>query len=175
MPLTLRKSILTLSIVLVGSMSALGGPNKNARILVDYNADTREPDTACIDNGMQKTVHMAVHIDNAADLTGFMMHVVFDSAALKFEDAQAAEPGGIAKPFLETKGGIPDPFMVKASSAQAVDIASGVKSVKGAAVSGSGLLAYLTFSRTGRQDRPDTDCTCGYAGENGTASCTERG
>ncbi len=124
--------------------SVLGGQNKNARIVVDQNSAIRGVDTLCRCGGDHKTVRVDVMIEDAAELTGFMIQVAFDSSALTFEKAEAAAPGG-EKPFLETGGGIPGPFFVKPVRADALDIASGVKAAKGAAVSGNGLLAALTF------------------------------
>jgi hypothetical protein len=147
-----RTIVPALCMVLSCILSVLGGPNQNARIFVDQNSDTKQLDTLCICNGNNKTINVAVIVEDAAELTGFMIHVVFDSAALKFEKAEAAAPGLGVKPFLETNGGIPGPFFVKAISAEALDIVSGVKAVKSAAVSGNGLLANLKF--TCKSDKP---------------------
>lgn len=147
----IRTIIATMCITLTGIFSVLGGQNKNARIIVNPNTDTRQADTSNIYNCGNQIVKIVVSIENAVDLTGYMLHVEFDSTSLKFEKAETVTPDSQAKPFLEKNGGIPGPFFVKAISAQALDIAYGVKAVKGSAVSGNGPLAFLTFTCKGNK------------------------
>jgi hypothetical protein len=126
--------------------SVSGGLNKNARIIVDPSTNTIQVDSSYIGNNDKQIVKVVVTIENAVDLTGYMLHVEFDSTSLTFEKAETVTPDSQAKPFLEKNGGIPGPFFVKVISAQAIDIAYGVKADKGSAVSGNGPLAFLTFT-----------------------------
>jgi hypothetical protein len=139
-----RNTIMVLIAMLFCVLSAGAGPNKDARIVVDQNADTKAVDSACAAQG---AVHVTVSIEAAVSVTGFMMRVSFDSTVLKFDKAELVAPGSDAKPFLQTRGGVPGPALVKAIDGSTVDIADGVKSAEGVAVSGNGLLVYLTFTR----------------------------
>jgi hypothetical protein len=145
-----RNSAAVLSLMLICALSAAGGPNKGAKIVIDQNAATAEMDSVC---AISSTVYTAVLVKNVASMTGFMVRIAFDSTVLKFDKAELVVPGSGMKPILETNGGIPGPFLVKAVDAGTVDVAAGVKSADGVAVSGSGLLVYLTFTRLN-----DTEC-----------------
>lgn len=140
----IRTIIAAMCMALSCIFSVFGGLNKNARIIVEPN--TKQVDTSYICNGGNQIVKVVVTIEDAVDLTGYMLHVEFDSTSLKFEKAQTVTPDSQAKPFLEKNGGIPGPFFVKETNAQGLDIAYGVKAVKGSAVSGNGPLVFLTFT-----------------------------
>jgi len=130
--------------VLLSALSAGAGPNKDAKIVVDQNAGTKALDVSCAATG---AVHVAVKVADAVSITGFMVRVAFDSTLLKFVKAELVAPGSGDKPLLETNGGVPGPTLVKAPDAGTVDIAAAVKSAESAAVSGDGLLVYLTLTR----------------------------
>lgn len=144
--------------VLVCVLSAWGGPNKDASVVVDQNAATEEMESVCAHNGIPSTVVVAVKVKDAVRLGGFCVRLAFDSTVLRYEKTELTVPGSGATPLLETNGGVPGPVIAKPLDAGTIDIATAIKSGRDVGVSGDGLLAHVTLTRIG-----DDDCSLSIA------------
>lgn len=140
------------SLALFSIFSVSGGQNINALITIEPGSGTTKKDSSLICNDERQTVQAIITIKDAVELTGYMLHVEFDSTSFTFEKAEKVSTDSKEKPFLENNGGIPGPFFVKLIDKQSIDLAYGVKADKVSAVSGSGAIAAITFNCKGYKE-----------------------
>mgnify|MGYP001039793853 CR=1 FL=1 len=145
------KAVLDLVALPIMIISLIAGPNKNAVISIDQNAQTKRVDDQCVNNGLGSSVTIAVNIKNAELLSGFMVRLHYDNEILKFVKAEKVLPGKNAVPFLERNGGVPGPFLAIPVGKDDLDVTTAVKSADGVDVKGDGTLAYVTFKRLTHQ------------------------
>lgn len=139
-------------VMLLSAAMLSAGPNKDASIIIDQNADTEELEQQCVNDGVGTKVAIGVMIENATELTGFLTRLRYDNTVLKFERATTVMPGSDETSFLESNGGVSGPFLAAPVADNEIDIAAAVKSSDGVAVAGNGLLAYVAFSRITNQE-----------------------
>jgi len=132
------------TVLALSAFGALGGPNKDAGVLVDHDANTVTIETAAAGASGSEVV-MAIKVRDAVDLDGFAVELAYDTAVLEYVRASATT--GAAGNFLTSSGGEMGPFLVQDEGGRVSIAGSIVGKEREKAPEGSGVIAYVVFTK----------------------------
>lgn len=131
-------------VLMLSAFAALSGPNQDASVLVDHDANTAAIEAAAAGTAGDEIV-MAIKVESAVDLDGFAVELTYDPAALEYVDASTQTPD--AGNFLASAGGTMGPFLKKGGNGEASLAGSIVGKDRDKAPDGNGVIAFVVFKK----------------------------